>query len=168
MNFVSPVLRLIDHVSAPETVSAHCDIPCGIYDPHVAQIAALTVLRMNQLIDGRRRPSADKAAAQLVRPLHQGEGRARRDRQARNATSSGTTTSSRSTSRSTRTCTTTFWNADEARFAMQAELRRRPPRRPAGATNRIAEIFWDSKGVATRKAGINQAVGGELVYVNNS
>ena len=31
-------------------VHAHCDIPCGIYDPHAAQIAALTVVRMNQLI----------------------------------------------------------------------------------------------------------------------
>lgn len=30
---------------------AHCDIPCGIYDPHLAQIAALTVVRMNQLIE---------------------------------------------------------------------------------------------------------------------
>ena len=34
----------------PVIVHAHCDIPCGIYDPHAAQIAALTVVRMNQLI----------------------------------------------------------------------------------------------------------------------
>ena len=31
-------------------VYAHCDIPCGIYDPHSAQIAALTVLRMLELL----------------------------------------------------------------------------------------------------------------------
>jgi len=31
-------------------VYAHCDIPCGIYDPTPAQIAAHTVLRMTQLI----------------------------------------------------------------------------------------------------------------------
>lgn len=29
---------------------AHCDIPCGIYDPHEAQTAAHTVMRMTQLI----------------------------------------------------------------------------------------------------------------------
>lgn len=29
---------------------AHCDIPCGIYDPHQAQLAAHTVIRMTQLI----------------------------------------------------------------------------------------------------------------------
>ena len=44
-------IRLIDRLSPPGTVRAHCDIPCGIYDPHLAQIAALTVIRMNQLIN---------------------------------------------------------------------------------------------------------------------
>ncbi|MGI0071810.1 MAG: superoxide dismutase, Ni, partial [Thermoplasmata archaeon] len=42
--------RLIDAVHPPRTVYAHCDIPCGIYDPYEAQISALTVLRMDQLI----------------------------------------------------------------------------------------------------------------------
>ncbi|MCV6621258.1 superoxide dismutase, Ni [uncultured Pseudoteredinibacter sp.] len=28
------------------SASAHCDIPCGIYDPAIAQIAALTAIRM--------------------------------------------------------------------------------------------------------------------------
>lgn len=31
-------------------VFAHCDIPCGIYDPHLAQMAAHTILRMTKLI----------------------------------------------------------------------------------------------------------------------
>jgi nickel superoxide dismutase len=36
---------------APRTVArAHCDIPCGIYDPHAAQLAARTVARMVELI----------------------------------------------------------------------------------------------------------------------
>jgi len=34
-----------------EEASAHCDIPCGIYDPHLAQVAALTVIRMVDLMD---------------------------------------------------------------------------------------------------------------------
>ncbi len=33
-----------------ELVRAHCDIPCGIYDPISAQIAALTVVRMMDLM----------------------------------------------------------------------------------------------------------------------
>src|SRR3970040_1488543 len=59
----SGVLRGIDRVAPPQTVHAHCDIPCGIYDPHYMQVAALSVLRMNQLIDGFE-PTAPKAAAQ--------------------------------------------------------------------------------------------------------
>jgi nickel superoxide dismutase len=32
-------------------VHAHCDVPCGIYDPHGAEIAAKTVSRMVVLIN---------------------------------------------------------------------------------------------------------------------
>ncbi len=39
------LLNQLDKKSAFERVSAHCDVPCGIYDPAVAQIAALTVIR---------------------------------------------------------------------------------------------------------------------------
>lgn len=31
-------------------VKAHCDVPCGIYDPSAAQIAALSVIRMVDLM----------------------------------------------------------------------------------------------------------------------
>lgn len=35
----------------PEKIAfAHCDVPCGIYDPKPSQIAAATVLKMVQLI----------------------------------------------------------------------------------------------------------------------
>ncbi len=51
--------RLRDAVLPPRPVYAHCDIPCGIYDPHEAQIAALTVLRMDQLIGEAVMPPTD-------------------------------------------------------------------------------------------------------------
>jgi nickel superoxide dismutase len=35
----------------PATIArAHCDVPCGIYDPHEAVLAAKTVARMVELI----------------------------------------------------------------------------------------------------------------------
>ena len=43
-------LELFDRAAPPRVAHAHCDIPCGIYDPHLMQIGALTVIRMNQLI----------------------------------------------------------------------------------------------------------------------
>lgn len=33
-----------------EVAKAHCDVPCGIYDPITAQIAALSVIRMVDLM----------------------------------------------------------------------------------------------------------------------
>ena len=35
-----------------QTAKAHCDVPCGIYDPIAAQIAALSVIRMIDLMEG--------------------------------------------------------------------------------------------------------------------
>src|SRR5579872_3074662 len=47
MNLLQQVLSLWP----VESVYAHCDIPCGIYDPHSAQLAAKTVLTMVQKIN---------------------------------------------------------------------------------------------------------------------
>jgi nickel superoxide dismutase len=44
------VLETLDHLFGFEEAKAHCDIPCGIYDPHMAQIGALTVIRMIDLM----------------------------------------------------------------------------------------------------------------------
>lgn len=46
----SPVFHLLSHILPAETIYAHCDVPCGIYDPKPAQIAAATVLKMTQLL----------------------------------------------------------------------------------------------------------------------
>ena len=40
------------------SVSAHCDVPCGIYDPHTAQLAAQTVLVMVQKVQALPVPGA--------------------------------------------------------------------------------------------------------------
>lgn len=44
---LAPVFKLL-----PSRIAyAHCDIPCGIYDPNQAQLAAHTVYRMTQLFE---------------------------------------------------------------------------------------------------------------------
>ena len=45
------LLRFLDAIFKPSIAYAHCDIPCGIYDPHEAQMAAHTVLRMTSMIN---------------------------------------------------------------------------------------------------------------------
>ena len=44
------LLALASKFLPTQTAYAHCDIPCGIYDPHNAQMAAHTVIRMTNLI----------------------------------------------------------------------------------------------------------------------
>ena len=42
--------RVLQIVRPPAVGHAHCDIPCGIYDPHTAQLGAETVEKMMTLI----------------------------------------------------------------------------------------------------------------------
>jgi nickel superoxide dismutase len=50
------------------TARAHCDVPCGIYDPHQAEIAARTVARMVELIGQLPKESrSDADQAKFVR-----------------------------------------------------------------------------------------------------
>jgi nickel superoxide dismutase len=44
------IIQKFDQIKPYPRVQAHCDIPCGIYDPIPAQIDALTVVRMMDLI----------------------------------------------------------------------------------------------------------------------
>ena len=46
-----------------QKAEAHCDIPCGIYDPIAAKIAAQTVQKMVQRIQAMEMPAPEDAAA---------------------------------------------------------------------------------------------------------
>ena len=47
MSFRETVTRTLDRWLGIEPVFAHCDVPCGIYDPHLAALSAKTVHTMN-------------------------------------------------------------------------------------------------------------------------
>ena len=44
------IVKALDSLFGFQTASAHCDIPCKIYDPSTAQIAVLSVIRFCDLI----------------------------------------------------------------------------------------------------------------------
>jgi len=44
------ILSIISKILPVKVAYAHCDIPCGIYDPNRAQLAAHTAIRMTQLL----------------------------------------------------------------------------------------------------------------------
>jgi nickel superoxide dismutase len=44
------IIKYFDNLDSIESVSAHCDIPCKIYDPIIAQIGVLTMIRVVDLL----------------------------------------------------------------------------------------------------------------------
>ncbi|MBI2018186.1 superoxide dismutase, Ni [Candidatus Daviesbacteria bacterium] len=56
MKFINLLLKLLP----AKPVFAHCDIPCGIYDPQSSQLASQTVLKMVQKLKELQKPQEDK------------------------------------------------------------------------------------------------------------
>lgn len=54
-------LRLVEFLPL-QIAHAHCDVPCGIYDPKPMQIASATVLIMVQKINSLEKTGEDKEA----------------------------------------------------------------------------------------------------------
>ncbi|MGH8904792.1 MAG: superoxide dismutase, Ni [Egibacteraceae bacterium] len=46
MSLTARILALLDLARVPREVHAHCDIPCGVYDPEQARIEAESCLRI--------------------------------------------------------------------------------------------------------------------------
>jgi nickel superoxide dismutase len=59
------LIDVLDQKFGLEEVQAHCDVPCGIYDPIVAQLSALTVVRMVDLMAAKDAEGGEKNAAVL-------------------------------------------------------------------------------------------------------
>ena len=55
------------------SVKAHCDIPCKVYDPYIAQYAALSVIRLIDLIEEMPEPNRKSDLAKLSRLVEQKE-----------------------------------------------------------------------------------------------
>src|SRR5579863_6036830 len=168
MKFVEQVQRFFNFIQAPREIHAHCDIPCGIYDPHTAQIAALTVIRMNQLIQDLAKPTAvgtkemDTYTQQISRYAHVKE------------------TSAEQCKHELRILWgdyfkpdhlkqypdlhTLFWDAMKLASKSRQEINLDAANQLLAKVQQIAEIFWKSKGAETRRQPSLQNAKGELVY----
>jgi nickel superoxide dismutase len=165
-------LRLIDRLSPPETVHAHCDIPCGIYDPHYAQVAALSVIRMNQLIRdlGDAPGPGDKAKNDawhnsLTRYVVVKEEHAELVK------------------REVRIIWGDYFKPEHVEkypdlhanvfniMKLASQARQNVDMQAAESllseVNKFAEVFWETKGVATKRQPSNQAAGGEYAVPAN-
>ncbi len=69
------IINVIDKIKPFKKVSAHCDIPCKIYDPITSQIAVLTMIRLVDLIEEIEKKDSltSKDHAQISRLIAQKE-----------------------------------------------------------------------------------------------
>ena len=148
-----------------DRVKAHCDVPCGIYDPITAQIDALTVVRMMDLMTGL--DSSDPTSKvdyhnSMSRYITVKEEHAEKAKQG------------------IRVIWGDYIKAGHLekypdlhnlvhRIMQLGSTCRQSVNREAGlefveAINQFAEIFWETKGVATKRANAPYAPALELVY----
>ncbi len=66
----SLLVKTIDKIFPPKIVYAHCDIPCGIYDPYTAQVAAHTIIRMTTLLNDQKNDAHVIARLTAVKEEH--------------------------------------------------------------------------------------------------
>lgn len=167
-----PVLRtlaLLNRLFPTEEAHAHCDIPCGIYDPHYAQVAALSVVRMNQLLRDLEDPSTDgsmPSKEEREKFIH--------------AVSRYTTVKEEHAElvkREVRIIWGDFFKPDNSpeglhelvdsimKTASKARqnVDLQASEQLLDLVNQFAEAFWKAKGVQTKKVSSNQAAGGEYV-----
>jgi nickel superoxide dismutase len=160
--------RARDAIRPPAPVYAHCDIPCGIYDPHEAQIAALTVLRMDQLIGELAAPAMD------AKP----EDRAAYVSKLARYTAVKETHSERVKSE-VRVIWGDYFTPDHAKTYPQVpdltwKILKQASKTRQGTNladaqellklvQEFAELFWQSKGAKTKRQPSLQKSGGELV-----
>jgi len=148
---------------------AHCDIPCGIYDPHPAQIAAQTVLRMHQLIEqlplpGPNASKEEEAAYEnsLSRYIAVKEQHAElckheiriiwgdyfkpehleKHPELHNI----------------------VWNIMKLGSKVRQEVNMKAAQDLLAEVQKFAEIFWQTKGASVRRQATLMPVGGEYVY----
>jgi nickel superoxide dismutase len=168
MSLVDRVLRFVDRVSPPRVAEAHCDIPCGIYDPHQAQIAALTVIRMIQLAQGLEAPNpSDKTALENFDHSMSRYTKVKEEH-------------AQTVEEEVQTLWADYfkpehlekypnlhdlvWKTAKQSATARQQLSMEAAQGMLTGVQQIAEIFWATKGVQTKRQPSNQPAGGEIVY----
>jgi len=169
-SLVDRVLEKFDRVAPPSDVYAHCDIPCGIYDPHMAQIAALTVIRMVQLIEGLQQPGADASKTDWdTYGMQISRYSATKEEHARLCEHEliilWTDYFRPEHVEKNPNLHDLVWRTCKLTSTVKQSINMEAAQQLLAGCQQIAEIFWDTKGVKTKRQPSNQGqVGGEIVY----
>lgn len=160
------LMERMDQMLGFERASAHCDIPCGIYDPISAQIAALTVVRMMDLMHdlekaGQKGVDYHNSMSRYIKVKEEHAEKCKHE---------------------IRVIWGDFIKPENAeqfpelnplvhKIMKLGSKSRQTVERSAGeelleAVNQFAEIFWKIKGVSTKRAKAPYAPALEVVYPN--
>ncbi|HWO94503.1 MAG TPA: superoxide dismutase, Ni [Dehalococcoidia bacterium] len=167
MSFTS---KLADWLRPNTTVHAHCDIPCAIYDPHQAQIGALSVIRMNQLIEqlqmqGQAKEEHDRYIHQIARYTKVKEDHAEIVKHEVRVIW-GDYFKPEHLEQYPDLHSIVF-NIMKLASKGRQEINMQAAQDLLSEVNRFAEIFWATKGVPTKRQPSNQTAGGEFVVPAN-
>lgn len=168
MSVFDGLLSLADRVRPPQSVEAHCDIPCGIYDPHAAQVAALTVIRMLQLIENLPKPDANASKEQVDAYLNSlARYVAVKEEHAKICEHEivilWTDYFKPEHLEKHPNLHELVWKTTKLTSTVKQQLNMQAAQELLDGVNQIAEIFWATKGVSTRRQPSNQPTGGEIV-----
>lgn len=166
---LSNLTALAKSLARPGVAHAHCDIPCGIYDPHDAQLGALTVIRMIQLINELPKPGANAATAEvatyeakLSRYVRVKEDHAEQVKRELRILWGDYFKPDHV--KQYPELHDLFWNALKIASKARQEVDMKAAQDLLATVQKIAEIFWKTKGADVRRQPSLQTAGGELVY----
>src|SRR3954452_16040494 len=173
MSQADRALAVLDGMRPRDTVAAHCDIPCGMYDPHAAQVAALTVIRMVQLIQNLQAP-ADSASKEERDLYIQQISRyvAVKEEHAKIVEHEiivlWTDYFKPEHLQKHANLHDVVWKTSKLTSTVKQQINMDASQQLLAGVQQIVEIFWDTKGVPTRRQPSNKTAGGEFVYPNNA
>jgi len=161
--------RLLERLVPVLEVHAHCDIPCGIYDPHTAQIAALTIIRMNQLIRDLPKPSAQTSPEEREAYVHKlaRYAKVKEDHAEICKHELRVIWGDYFTPEHVQKFPEIhglFWDTMKLASKARQEVNMQVAEDLLAKTQQIAELFWKTKGASTKRQASLQKSGGELVY----
>ena len=168
MSLVNGLLGLLDRISPPRVAEAHCDIPCGIYDPHAAQVAAHTVIRMVQLMQGLESPGQGASKDQaLAFPNSMERYIAVKEEHAKlvehELTVLWTDYFKPEHLEQHPNLHDLFWKTMKLTSTVKQQVSMEASQQLLAGCQEVAEIFWKTKGVETKRRASNQPTGGEIV-----
>jgi nickel superoxide dismutase len=158
------LLNTLDQKFPFQRASAHCDIPCGIYDPIVAQIAALTVVRMVDLIKDLEAKGVSDATAHnsMARYIAVKEEHAEKVKHEIRVIW-GDFIKPQHVEKHPET-TEVVQKVLQLGSKARQTVDREAAVQLVEAVNQFAQIFWDAKGIPTKRAKAPYAPALELVY----